>query len=105
MTNDPQEAARRSLDPERLLPGEDLRSLEPDDAAHWARIYRELMEAKQAMADGLEASLREVGDEAHAELESVDMVLIKVQLDRFQRRFRYWSGRQRELQAAAQRES
>jgi hypothetical protein len=105
MTDDPQEAARRSLDPERLLPGEDLQSVEPDDAAHWARIYRELMQAKQTLADDLAASLREVGDEAHAELESVDMVMIKVQLDRFQRRFRYWSTRQRELQATGQRES
>jgi hypothetical protein len=33
------------------------------------------------------------------------MVLIKVQLDRFQRRFRYWSERQRELQTAGERES
>jgi hypothetical protein len=105
MTDDPQEAARRSLDPERLLPGEDLQSSEANDAAHWARIYRELMETKQSLADRLEAALREVSGEARAELESVDVVLIKVQLDRFQRRFLYWSARQRELQTAIGRES
>jgi hypothetical protein len=102
---DPVEAARRSLDPERLLPGENLQSLELDDAAHWVRVYGELMETKQTLADRLQAALGEVGGEAHAELESVDMVLIKVQLDRFQRRFQYWSARQRELESAGRLQS
>jgi hypothetical protein len=42
MTDDSMEVARRSLDPERLLPGEDLKSADPVDAARWVTIYREL---------------------------------------------------------------
>jgi hypothetical protein len=99
MADDPVEAARRSLDPDRQLPGENLDSSDPEDAAHWARVYRELMETKQILAGDLKAAFKEVSEAARAELETVDMVMIKVQLDRFQRRFAYWSGRQEALQS------
>ena len=104
MSDDAAEAARRSTDPQRQLPGENLDSMNPDDAAHWVGVYRELMETKQTLSDALGASLAEVSSEAREELESVDLVLIRVQLDRFQSRFRYWSERQRELEAGAVRE-
>jgi hypothetical protein len=104
MTDDSLEAARRSLDPERLLPGEDLDSADPADAARWVTIYRELRETKQTLADDLSAALETASQPARAELESVDMVLISVQLDRFDRRFTYWSARQRELSAMARRD-
>ncbi|PZR86952.1 MAG: hypothetical protein DLM67_23025 [Candidatus Nephthysia bennettiae] len=98
------EAARRSLDPERLLPGEDLASNDPADVARWVTIYRELKETKQTLADDLAAALETASQAARAELESVDMVLISVQLDRFERRFTYWSDRERELSTMAGRE-
>ncbi|MBJ7601254.1 hypothetical protein [Candidatus Nephthysia bennettiae] len=104
MTDDSMEAARRSLDPERLLPGEDLASNDPADVARWVTIYRELKETKQTLADDLAAALETASQAARAELESVDMVLISVQLDRFERRFTYWSDRERELSTMAGRE-
>jgi hypothetical protein len=94
MTDDSLEAARRSLDPERLLPGEDLGSADPADAARWVTIYRELRATKQTLADDLSAALKTASQTARDELETVDMVLIRVQLDRFDRRFRYWSERE-----------
>jgi hypothetical protein len=100
MNNDPVEAARRSLDPERRLPGENLDSTDPEDAAHWVGVYRELKETKQSLAKQLEAGLKGASGAARAELESVDAVLIRVQLDRFQRRLEYWSERERDLRAA-----
>jgi hypothetical protein len=104
MTDDSLEAARRSLDPERLLPGEDLESADPADAARWVTIYRELKETKQILADDLSAALETASQAARAELETVDMVMIRVQLDRFDRRFSYWSDRERELSAMASRQ-
>jgi hypothetical protein len=105
MSDDAIEAARRSLDPQRQLPGENLDSMDPNDAAHWVQVYRQLLETKQTLADALGASLPEVGREAREELEGVDLVLIRVQLDRFERRFSYWSARQRELEAGAVRKT
>jgi hypothetical protein len=103
MTDDPQEAARRSLGPERLLPGENPRSREHEDAVHWAQVYRELMETKQTLATDLAAALERTGKAASAELKSVDMVLIRFQLQRFERRFKYWSELERELNSAGAR--
>jgi hypothetical protein len=104
MTDDSMEAARRSLDPERLLPGEDLESGNPADAARWVGIYRELKNTKQLLANDLSAALERASQPARAELESVDMVLIRVQLDRFRRRLAFWSDRERELGSMAARE-
>jgi hypothetical protein len=98
------EAARRSLDPERLLPGENPDSPDPADAAHWVQVYHELKETKKTLAADLASALEGASQVARAELESVDMVLIRVQLDRFDRRFRYWSERERELSGAPARD-
>lgn len=85
----------RSLDPERLLPGEDPESIKREEAARWAQVYRELMETKRMLAEDLTAALARTGEVARAELESVDAVLIRTQLQRFERRFQYWSERER----------
>jgi hypothetical protein len=103
MTGDAREAARRSLDPDRLLPGENPESREQEDAAHWVRVYQELKETKETLAADLTAALERSGEAARAELESVDVVLIQFQLQRFRRRLRYWSERQRELSSVSAR--
>jgi hypothetical protein len=104
MTEDSIEAARRSLDPERLLPGEDPATDDPADVASWVQVYRELRDTKKTLAADLAAALVSASEAARAELESVDMVLIRVQLDRFDRRYHYWSERERELSRATSRE-
>jgi hypothetical protein len=82
------------------LPGENPDSREQEDAAHWVQVYRELMETKQTLAADLAIALERSGEAARAELESVDMVLIRFQLQRFERRFAHWSERERELSGA-----
>jgi hypothetical protein len=103
MTDNPREAARRSLDPERLLPGEDIESSDRETAARWAQVYRELMETKQMMAANLTAAVDRVSSSARAELKTVDLVLIRFQLDRFERRYQYWSECERKLTGAGAR--
>jgi predicted nuclease with TOPRIM domain len=105
MNDDSVEAARRSLDPERLLPGEDLTSSDREDAAHWVQVYRELRDTKKTLAADLATALDGAGEVARAELEAVDMVLIRTQLDRFERRFMYWSSREQELNGVKPRRS
>jgi hypothetical protein len=68
--------------PSAGYPARTLDSADPEDAAHWAGVYRELKEAKQSLARQLEAGLKEASGAARAELESVDVVLIRFQLDR-----------------------
>jgi hypothetical protein len=63
-------------------------------------VYRELRDTKRTLAADLAAALEGATAAARQELESVDMVLIRYQLDRFDRRFNYWSDRQRELAKA-----
>ena len=104
MSDEPLEAARRSLDPDRLLPGEHPDTSDHADAAHWVQVYGELRDTKHTLAADLAAALDGATDPARTELESVDMVLIRHQMDRFERRFQYWSERERELSRAAIRE-
>jgi hypothetical protein len=100
MSDDTLEAARRSLDPDRLLPGEHPDTSDQADAAHWVQVYSELRDTKRTLAADLSAALEGATDAARTELESVDMVLIRHQMDRFDRRFHYWSERERELSRA-----
>jgi hypothetical protein len=49
------------------------------------------------LAADLAAALEHTGEAASAELRSVDMVLIRHQLERFERRAKYWYARVGEL--------
>jgi hypothetical protein len=95
--DDRQEAARRSIDPDRPPPGASLESCDPTAAAQWAQFYRELMETNQLLSQELEAALGPTSRLVQAKVPSADLVLLRSQMDRFQRRFRYWSAREREV--------
>ncbi len=91
-------AALRSVDQERLLPGEerDLRSADPRDAAHWAAVYGELLDFKRTLLRDLGEKLRTVSDDARPEVDN-DMVILVAEESRLDRRHRLWTDRAREL--------
>lgn len=104
MTDDDlQEAARRSIDSDRVVPGQGLNSIDGEAAAHWAQIYRELMETRHLLSDHLRAVLEPTGTPAPEASPSVDTALMRLQLGHFERRFKYWSERERELNGLATR--
>src|ERR1700730_1125040 len=91
-------AAMRSVDPERLLPGEerDLRSTNPRDAAHWTAVYAEILDFKRGLGrEGADRRGR-VPDAARAELDNA-LVILVAEESRLDGRHRFWTARQREL--------
>ena len=86
-----------SIDPDRLLPGEDPRSRLLEDASHWIRVYSELCTTKAGMIENLEYLLDGSSAETREELEQVDLSLLQTQMRRFQRRLAFWNERQLEL--------
>lgn len=89
----PYERARETVNPDRLLPGEDLAMGTGTDARHWARIYRELIAAKDALTACISGDLETRSPEARRELEEFDLTIIKAQQERFVRRLAYWETR------------
>ena len=85
------------LDRDRLLPGEDPCTEFEEDAWHWIHVYRELTSIKRQMIESFRRLVAAQGSEARAELERDDLRSLKRQLDRYERRLRYWQERQSQL--------
>lgn len=90
-------AAHRAVEPDRLLPGERLDSRHPEDALHWAGVYRELIEFKDRAIDVIVLEAVAMSDTARLEVESTDLVVMRSERDRFRRRANYWRRRYQSL--------
>jgi hypothetical protein len=91
----PFDKARETVDPDRLLPGEEMSDSSPEAVARWIGIYQELLAAKQALIDSLAERLPGRFEEARMELENFDLAIIQTQVARFRRRLAYWQSRAR----------
>ncbi len=94
--SDPEEAADAALDavePDRLLPGEDERSVHPDDALHWRKVYAELLEFKRSLLTVTEVRLVTMEGAARTEVEETDLKVLLAEAERLERRLRYWEAR------------
>jgi hypothetical protein len=83
---------------DRLLPGENPSTRQPDDADHWLAVYTELLQAKAAMLVALNerlASMKE--DAARQEIGATDARLLESELARFQKRIDFWRDRKARL--------
>jgi len=91
-------AALRSVDPDRLLDGEDPRTRYVEDAAHWITVYSELVLFKERLVDSASEAMRNM-TESHArdEVGKTDLMVLTAERDRLKRRLDYWKERQREL--------
>ena len=88
-----EEAVRRaSMDPDRLLPGEDPEHAEPGDAQHWALVYAELLQTKTQLIANLRELMKGQSQPARDELERMDVRMLELQIDRFRRRLAYWQS-------------
>jgi hypothetical protein len=84
---------------DRLLPGEDPKTIRPADAAHWIGIYAEMIGFKRQVLERVVLGLDGVSREARTEL-SEDVDLIEAQMHRYERRLEFWSTRAGVLTAA-----
>ena len=94
---DKEEAAYDQVADKRLLPGEDSSSQYPDDALHWASVYRELWDFKNRAIDRMVIDAVGMGEVARQEIEKTDLVVLRAERDRFQRRAQFWRERYRKL--------
>jgi len=86
-------AARRAVDPSRLIEGEDLELPQPADARQWVTVYSELLTFKQKMLDHMYHDLQELSWPASREVRETDVPLIEGEQIRYQRRLRFWQAR------------
>ena len=74
---------------DRLLAGEDPSTIRPRDAEHWVRVYAEMIGFKNRLLTRVNEGLESVSLEARNELQE-DVDLIEAQLERYERRLRFW---------------
>ncbi|HEX6547543.1 MAG TPA: hypothetical protein VF134_02230 [Candidatus Dormibacteraeota bacterium] len=87
-----------SVDPDRLLSGEDPNTIYVEDAAHWVTVYSELVLFKERLLDTAQTGLADLSESvARAEAAATDLVVLSAERDRLRSRLDFWKGRQREL--------
>ena len=90
------ELARRAIDRDRLLRGEDPNTTQLEDAEHWVRVYGELLEFKERTIGLIEAEQGRMLDVSREDTD-IDLEVLAVQRDRLQERLRSWQRRVDEL--------
>ena len=84
-----QAAAAALSDPARLLPGEDVGALTPAQVIHWLRVYGELLAVKDTLLPDL-ATLAEHSSPSAQDEIGLDLLLLRAERQRLQRRFDHW---------------
>jgi hypothetical protein len=92
------EELQRAVEPDSLLPGEDLESTRFEDALHWHRVYGELLAVRLALLTHTASVLRGVTDDAFRDA-NMHQRLLHVQVERCRTRMAYWAQRATELAA------
>jgi hypothetical protein len=98
-STDPLEVASDLVDPEHRLPGEadSEASLLLEDAQHWQQVYNELLGFKRTLLRTAEVH-KEGAAQAVIEEVSNDQILLTSELERLERRHRFWQERVQQLQ-------
>jgi hypothetical protein len=87
-------AAEAEVDPDRLLEGEDPDTADLDDARHWETVYSELKSFKRRMIETAESAIKDgIQKPASREIVTTDLVALRAELRRFERRLAFWTSR------------
>jgi hypothetical protein len=87
------EVRRLSIDPERLLPGEQTDTNLASAATHWIGVYTALRRTKIQLIANLRELMERQSDDVKAELERADVRMLQMQVERFEKRLAFWQGR------------
>jgi hypothetical protein len=79
-------AAIDAVEPERLLAGEDEATAYVDDAAHWTKVYAELLDFKRSLLTLAEHRVSAMDVDAGAEIKKTDFKVLAAEAARFERR-------------------
>jgi DNA-binding response OmpR family regulator len=83
---------------DRLLEGEDPRTVFPGDARRWIAVYREMIGFKEDLLNRIRTLLSGLPAAArHDEMDN-DLGLLEDQLQRYRRRLEFWYARQWQLE-------
>lgn len=95
---DPTELVQELVDSDHRLPGEkEAEGSElVEDAEHWWRVYLELLSFKRTLLSTAEVH-KDDASEAVVEEVTRDERLLSAELDRLNRRFKFWEDRLRSL--------
>jgi hypothetical protein len=80
--------------PDRLLEGENPKTLVPKDARHWIAVYREMIVFKDDLLGRVRSQMPNLPVSALQDVTDNDIGLIENQLERYQRRIEFWYARQ-----------
>jgi hypothetical protein len=95
---DADEAAERAVDQTALLDGEDPASKHPEDVLHWINAYSELIHFKEGLLNKSHNEIAEMENpNARREADAVDVTILGAELDRYQKRLRFWKQRREDL--------
>ena len=72
-----------------------------DDAEHWVKVYRELLEFKRSVLATTEEHVGTMDPDASVEVQKTDLKALHAEALRFERRLVYWRGRLVEMQEQA----
>ena len=77
-----------------MLEGEEPDTADLDDARHWQTVYTELKSFKQRMIETAESAIADgIQKPASREIVSTDLVALRAELRRFDRRLAFWTDR------------
>jgi hypothetical protein len=83
---------------DRLLEGEDPRTLFPQDARHWIAVYREMIGFKEDLLARIRTLLAGLPAPARYDQMDKDLGVLDEQLQRYRRRLEFWYARQWHLE-------
>ncbi len=95
--NDPETAAEQSVDPDRLLGGEDPTTNILEDAEHWQSVYRELVTFKEDLVERTAQTMVKMQPDAANEVQSTDLTVLGAEAERLGRRLLFWQRRVEDL--------
>jgi hypothetical protein len=95
------EVRRLSIDPDRLLPGEDIATDMHEDAVHWVGVYEALRKTKLQLIDNLRELMEHQSDDVKDELERADIRMLQMQVQRFETRLAFWQAKLGQLDGHA----
>jgi DNA-binding winged helix-turn-helix (wHTH) protein len=91
--------------PDRLLEGEDPRTIYKQDARHWIAVYRQMISFKDELLRRMRAQADTLPEAGRRDVMENDVAVIEGQLTRYQRRIEFWFDRQWELEGLSIDES
>jgi DNA-binding response OmpR family regulator len=90
--------AMRFPAPDRLLEGEDPRTVFPQDARHWISVYREMIGFTEEVLGRIRTLHAQLPEAARQDVMDNDVSKLEDQLQRYHRRLEYWYARQWHLE-------